>query len=226
MLGIVAAALLSAPAPDAMATPTVAEPQPPDQFEMHEIWEPLGTMLYHLNMEEFVMLLTAVLPVCMGIWAVLNAITNVSKVGGESADASSLGELSASVHHDVEQATSALQGGVGKVEQQLADLQRAHDTRFADLHKDLAGIVWELSKLRADMARWQALAQLGARGARSGASPSPKSAAAAGQTALPDSERLPAPLPDVPRAVALGEENASATQAAQAAAGARAWRDS
>ena len=28
------------------------------------------------------------------------------------------------------------------------------------MHKDLAGIVWELSKLRADMARWQALAQL------------------------------------------------------------------
>ena len=57
----------------------------------------------------------------------------------------------------------AFTGYVQKVEAQINDLQRGHDTRFADLHKDLAGIVWELSKLRADMARWQALAQLGVR---------------------------------------------------------------
>ena len=41
------------------------------------------------------------------------------------------------------------------LQQQIVELQRSHDTRFADMHKDLAGIVWELSKLRADMARWQ-----------------------------------------------------------------------
>ena len=44
---------------------------------------------------------------------------------------------------------SAMKSSVNKLEQQIADLQRGHDTRFADLHKDLAGIVWELSKLRA-----------------------------------------------------------------------------
>ena len=47
---------------------------------------------------------------------------------------------------------------IRQVEQQIVELQRSHDTRFADMHKDLAGIVWELSKLRADMARWQASA--------------------------------------------------------------------
>eukprot|EP00966_Prymnesium_polylepis_P253997 5869616-Prymnesium_polylepis.2 len=35
-----------------------------------------------------------------------------------------------------------------------------HGSRFGDLHKDLAGIVWELSKLRTDMARWQSLSYL------------------------------------------------------------------
>ena len=101
------------------------------------------------------MVLTAVFPLAMGMWAMLTVLTNPSKPGGDAADAHSLGEVAASMQHDVEQATTALQGGFGKVEQQLADLSRAHDTRFADLHKDLAGIVWELSKLRADMARWQ-----------------------------------------------------------------------
>eukprot|EP00900_Chrysochromulina_parva_P009242 jgi/Chrpa1/18319/Chrysochromulina_OHIO_Genome00004172-RA len=55
---------------------------------------------------------------------------------------------------------SNVQATVERVEQQIEALQRTHETRFMDLHKDLAGIVWELSKLRADMARWQALAQL------------------------------------------------------------------
>ena len=32
---------------------------------------------------------------------------------------------------------------------------QVHDGRFADLHKDLAGIVWEVSKLRAELARVQ-----------------------------------------------------------------------
>ena len=33
---------------------------------------------------------------------------------------------------------------------------QAHETRFTDLHKDLAGIVWEVSKLRAELAHVQA----------------------------------------------------------------------
>ena len=65
--------------------------------------------------------------------------------------------------------TASLNTGLGSVQQQVTDLQRGHDGRFADLHKDLAGIVWELSKLRADMARWQALAQLSARQSTRGA---------------------------------------------------------
>ena len=47
------------------------------------------------------------------------------------------------------------------MEGQISELQRSHSGRFADLHKDLAGIVWELTKLRSDMARWQALAHVG-----------------------------------------------------------------
>ena len=62
-----------------------------------------------------------------------------------------------------EKGTEAVSVCVKKVEQKVLEMGRAHDTKFNDLHKDLAGIVWELSKLRADMARWQALSQLGAR---------------------------------------------------------------
>ena len=79
-----------------------------------------------------------------------------------------LADVERHLHSDVEASTATLSGNMGKVEQQIVDLQRGHDQRFADLHKDLAGIVWELSKLRADMARWQALAQLGGRGSGRG----------------------------------------------------------
>ena len=70
------------------------------------------------------------------------------------------------------------------IEAQLADLQRStgsNGSRFGDLHKDLAGIVWELSKLRTDLARWQSLSYLaGSPGAGAGrAALTPRSRAAA-----------------------------------------------
>ena len=105
-----------------------------------------------------------------------------------------LADVERHLHSDVENSTATLSGNMSKVEQQIVDLQRGHDQRFADLHKDLAGIVWELSKLRADMARWQALAQLGGRGSGRGR----------GGAALPD----PVPTSD-----------ASARAAAASAAG-------
>jgi len=165
---------------------------------------------------------TLVWPLALGFLAMLGVITGNGKSDGaaDAADASTFGEVASSVHHDVEHATSMLQNDVSKVETHIAELQRAHDTRFADLHKDLAGIVWELSKLRADMARWQALAQLGARGssrsnvggAAAAAGASPKNLP--GPQELPDSARLPAPDPGGSPAVG------------QAAGGGRAWRDS
>ena len=39
------------------------------------------------------------------------------------------------------------------IEKQVQHTQQSHDSRFADLHKDLAGIVWEVSKLRAELTR-------------------------------------------------------------------------
>ena len=41
------------------------------------------------------------------------------------------------------------------IEQHAQAAQQAHDARFADLHKDLASIVWEVSKLRAELTRVQ-----------------------------------------------------------------------
>ena len=108
--------------------------------------------------------------------ATLRVLTGVTKHSaldaseGDEEASGALGAVAASVHTDVEKSTDAMRSTVHKVENQIVDLQRAHDTRFADLHKDLAGIVWELSKLRADMARWQALQQLGARGSAKAAS--------------------------------------------------------
>merc|ERR1711871_1332113 len=133
---------------------------------------PLVTVLSHLNPEEFIMLLATLFPLWLGLIATLRVLTGATRSTAlDAADADDRGgagfdAMAASVHVDVEKSTEAMAVCVHKVEQQIADLQRAHDTRFADLHKDLAGIVWELSKLRADMARWQALAQLGARGGK------------------------------------------------------------
>ena len=117
------------------------------------------------------MLTFTVWPVYLGIMATLRVITGVTKTDMLDADdgdeegggSGSVAGLSKSMHSDIEKSTKDVHSYVQKVEAQINDLQRGHDTRFADLHKDLAGIVWELSKLRADMARWQALAQLGVR---------------------------------------------------------------
>ena len=66
--------------------------------------------------------------------------------------------------------TAIMEPRLAGIEAQLADLQRStgsNGSRFGDMHKDLAGIVWQLSKLRTDMARWQSLSYLqpGAQGA-------------------------------------------------------------
>lgn len=53
---------------------------------------------------------------------------------------------------DVEQSTVTLQSNISKVEQQMLDLRRGHEQRFADLHKDLAGIVWEVKAFIAPFA--------------------------------------------------------------------------
>jgi len=138
-------------------------------FEMMDLFTPVSDLISHLLLEEFIMLVLTVLPLGMGIIAALHVMTGVTKGPLDAGDSGDLGELGEAVHRDVENSTHTLQGNMSKVESQIVDLQRSHDQRFADLHKDLAGIVWELSKLRADMARWQALAQLGGRGGRGGA---------------------------------------------------------
>ena len=42
---------------------------------------------------------------------------------------------------------------LASIEKHVTHSQQSHDSRFADLNKDLAGIVWEVSKLRAELSR-------------------------------------------------------------------------
>ena len=42
---------------------------------------------------------------------------------------------------------------LSSIEKHVTHSQQSHDSRFADLNKDLAGIVWEVSKLRAELSR-------------------------------------------------------------------------
>jgi hypothetical protein len=135
-----------------------AVPEANNTFEMAQVFKPMVILLSHLGVEEFIMLLCFVVPAFLGLSATLRVLTGVTKSGLDAqADLESgeLGAVAGIVHKDVEESTTAMQAGMNKVESKIVDLQRAHDARFADLHKDLAGIVWELSKLRADMARWQ-----------------------------------------------------------------------
>lgn len=117
------------------------------------------TLLSQLEIDEFFLLLMTIFPLCYGFVAALRSLSGrrASSLDGELAEFSMRTEAALSISESNVQAT------VERVEQQIEALQRTHETRFMDLHKDLAGIVWELSKLRADMARWQALAQLGGR---------------------------------------------------------------
>jgi len=171
---------------------------------------------------------TTLFPVTYGLIAAFRSFTNNEGEGNDEDDAETgkVAELSTRAEAAIAQSVST----VGRLEQQVGDLQRANDTRFADLHKDLAGIVWELSKLRADMARWQALAQLGARGSgargsTNGTSPARAGSAAAhlGNASLPAPAVLP---PDTrPQAAHDGGE-AQAAGVRPDAAGARAWRSS
>ena len=133
-----------------------------DRFEMGEVWVPLVEVFSHLSFEEFLMVLAALCPLWLGLFATLRVLTGAR----QSPDFDTDGE--GATHADVEKGAEAAMMHIDKVEQQVSGLQRAQDARFSDLHKDLAGIVWELSKLRADMARWQALAQLGSRTACKG----------------------------------------------------------
>ena len=147
----------------------------PAGFEMRDMFNPLMDMVSHLNAEEFIMLVLFIIPVSMGFVATLHVLTGVTKseldAQQEDIESGDMGAVTAAIHKDMEDSSASVTASVSKVEQQIVELQRAHDTRFADLHKDLAGIVWELSKLRADMARWQALAQLGSRSSSSSKPP-------------------------------------------------------
>ena len=136
-----------------------------EQFEMSEMFVPVVTALLHLNLEESVMVCFALWPLSLGLMATLRVLTGATKhaafdaaIDADAGDG--VAAVAASMHLDLQKSTSSMTLCVSNVEQQIVELQKSHDTRFADMHKDLAGIVWELSKLRADMARWQALAQL------------------------------------------------------------------
>ena len=124
-------------------------------FEMFDVVAPIAEVFSHLLFEEFVMVVLTILPLFMGLVAALHVMTGVTQGPLDAEVSGDLGALGSTIHHDIEESTASVQGGMSKVDQHIAELQRGHDQRFADLHKDLAGIVWELSKLRADMARWQ-----------------------------------------------------------------------
>jgi len=199
---------------------------PADQFEMNELFAPLVELLSHLNPEEFLLLLFTLWPLSLGAIATLHVLTGHERSSLDAAsgdeESGDVGSIAKSMHNEVANSTEAMQTCIFKVETQIVDLQRAHDTRFADLHKDLAGIVWELSKLRADMARWQALSQLGARGAKQGSQTAlPVGAAAAAKPAESAGGESPPPVPLTRGASGVAATGAGAVEAP---GGARAWR--
>ena len=224
MLGVLLTAALSAT--PALQRGLQEADHTPHAWEVRELFVPLMELLSHLSAEEFILVIITVIPVALGTVATLHVLTGVTKSEldaqeGGDVEAGDFSGVTAAVHKDIDDSTASVTASVSKVEKQIVDLQRAHDTRFADLHKDLAGIVWELSKLRADMARWQALAQLGSRSASKsslsaqkpgGGSGSASAAAAAGGGA----EEKPAASSEA--------AGATPTNGGEAAGGARAWR--
>jgi len=124
----------------------------------------LSAALSRCTPDEFALLLTTIFPIGMGVAAAFRTLTGSIQshtVDDHTRASGTVEALSNRTEAALSLTNSNVQATFCRVEKQINDMQRAHDTRFADLHKDLAGIVWELSKLRADMARWQALAQLG-----------------------------------------------------------------
>ena len=103
----------------------------------------LSQIFTQLTADELALVFTTVFPVGLGLVAAMVALTGDTK---ESFSAAS---------DKWECALRSSPPDMKYVAQHIRDLEHVHETRFADLHKDLAGIVWELSKLRADMARWQ-----------------------------------------------------------------------
>lgn len=145
MLAAYVAAIAAMSAETSMTAEATTEA--PVHHELIQFFVPMLQMFEHLEPDELVLFVTTLFPVTYGLIAAFRSFTN-NEVGREAEDDAERGTVAEAA---ITQSVSA----VGRLEQQVGDLQRANDTRFADLHKDLAGIVWELSKLRADMARWQ-----------------------------------------------------------------------
>lgn len=127
-----------------------------DQFELADAVAPISEVFSHLLADEFVMVVLFLWPFCLGVIASLRAMTGVDTKADEDDDEGSTGgpgngAVAASIHADVEKSTETMTSSVQKVEKHLDDLQRSHDTRFADLHKDLAGIVWEVRRIHIHM---------------------------------------------------------------------------
>ena len=129
-------------------------------MQINELLKVVVVVLSHLNLEELVLLITTLVPLTFGLVAFLHDLTGKNKEPDkEDIEHGSMAQLSARTEAAINQSSQTIDSSVRRLEQQIADLSEGHDTRFVDLHKDLAGVVWELSKLRADMARWQAHSQ-------------------------------------------------------------------
>ena len=126
-------------------------------MEAVAVLRPIGELLMHVTIEEFVMLLVTIVPLYMGLVSASHVFTGRVYDDDDDGKEEPKEEVKgmSSVSADVEAAISGVNTTATRIEQQMTSLQRTHDAQFADVHKDLAGIVWELSKLRADMARWQ-----------------------------------------------------------------------
>ena len=108
-----------------------------------------ATIGSRLTADEFILVLATIIPISIGLVAAFQTLTGI-RAANDELDGGTVATEAA-----IRASNSNTQATVYRMEQQIVDLQQAHETRFADLHKDLAGVVWELSKLRADMARWQ-----------------------------------------------------------------------
>ncbi|KAL1500480.1 hypothetical protein AB1Y20_013137 [Prymnesium parvum] len=122
-------------------------------------------MLSRMEIEELCLLLICVLPLMSVLRTICRspagASEELSRDKEECApdDVRALSRKIDLLSAALSEQTRSAKEGIQRVESCVASLQQnagAHNSKFGDLHKDLAGIVWELSKLRSDVARWQA----------------------------------------------------------------------
>jgi len=132
---------------------------------------PTLQLLDHMSLEELVLVLASLLPLSTGWVAAFQAFTYRSRPSSGRAGGEGLERMERAFATQEHAALATLRATEQHLDERVAELRRTDEARCNDLHRDLLGIVYEVSKLRVDMARL-AQAQLGVSYSRA-AVPSP-----------------------------------------------------